>query len=184
MNVVDNLNYVEVINKPCMRSRCMSLLPRTTLHSDSEQLSRFLQLIIEPHLPVYYWAASSSLCNTSSSCGNSSSLFSILIFHCTVQPHGKTSTGEITSIHNFLNSRRNMLNVFLKRFKSSKKQDEKKNQMMQSAGMKGARIIASNSLLLTSENVKSSAVICTFCSNVTRTTPPPPPAHSSISTFL
>ncbi len=37
MNVVDNLNYVQVINKPCMRSRCMSLLPRTTLHSDSEQ---------------------------------------------------------------------------------------------------------------------------------------------------
>jgi hypothetical protein len=27
----------QVINKPCMRSRCMSLLPRTTLHSDSEQ---------------------------------------------------------------------------------------------------------------------------------------------------
>jgi hypothetical protein len=37
MNVVDNLNSVQVINKPCMRSRCMSLLPRTTLHSDSEQ---------------------------------------------------------------------------------------------------------------------------------------------------
>jgi hypothetical protein len=35
---VDNkLNCVKVINKPCMRSRCMSLLPRTTLHSDSEQ---------------------------------------------------------------------------------------------------------------------------------------------------
>ncbi len=28
----------EFINKPCMRSRCMSLLPRTTLHSDSEHL--------------------------------------------------------------------------------------------------------------------------------------------------
>ncbi len=38
MNVVDNLNSVQVINKPCMSSRCMSLLPRTTLHSDSEQL--------------------------------------------------------------------------------------------------------------------------------------------------
>jgi hypothetical protein len=37
MNVVDNLNFVYVINKPCIRSRCMSLLPRTTLHSDSEQ---------------------------------------------------------------------------------------------------------------------------------------------------
>ena len=36
MNVVDNLNSVEVINKPCMSSRRMSLLPRATLHSDSE----------------------------------------------------------------------------------------------------------------------------------------------------
>ncbi len=42
MNVVDNLNSVKVINKPCMRSRCMHLLPRTTLHSDSEQL--FLEI--------------------------------------------------------------------------------------------------------------------------------------------
>ncbi len=38
MNAVDNLNSVLIINKPCMRSRCMSLLPRTTLHSDSEHL--------------------------------------------------------------------------------------------------------------------------------------------------
>jgi hypothetical protein len=38
MNVVDNLNSVKVINKPCMSSRCMSLLPRTTLHSDSAQV--------------------------------------------------------------------------------------------------------------------------------------------------
>jgi hypothetical protein len=38
MNVVDNLNSVSVINKPCMSSRRMSLLPRATLHSDSEQL--------------------------------------------------------------------------------------------------------------------------------------------------
>ncbi len=37
MNVVDNLNSVKVINKPCMSSRRMSLLPRTALHSDSEQ---------------------------------------------------------------------------------------------------------------------------------------------------
>jgi hypothetical protein len=38
MNVVYNLNCVYVINKPCMReTRCMSLLPRTTLYSDSEQ---------------------------------------------------------------------------------------------------------------------------------------------------
>jgi hypothetical protein len=38
MNVVNNLHCVQVINKPCMReSRCMSLLPRTTLHSDSKQ---------------------------------------------------------------------------------------------------------------------------------------------------
>jgi hypothetical protein len=37
MNVVDNLNSVYVINKPCMSSRRMSLLPRATLHSDSEQ---------------------------------------------------------------------------------------------------------------------------------------------------
>jgi hypothetical protein len=37
MNVVDNLNSVKVINKPCMSSRNMCLLPRTTLHSDSEQ---------------------------------------------------------------------------------------------------------------------------------------------------
>jgi hypothetical protein len=36
MNVVDNLNPVYVINKPCMSSRGMSLLPRATLHSDSE----------------------------------------------------------------------------------------------------------------------------------------------------
>ncbi len=42
MNVVDNLNCVQVINKPCMRaSRCVSLLPRTTLHSDSEQYPLF-----------------------------------------------------------------------------------------------------------------------------------------------
>ncbi len=37
MNVVDNLNSVQVINKPCMSSRNMCLLPRATLHSDSEQ---------------------------------------------------------------------------------------------------------------------------------------------------
>ncbi len=37
MNVVDNLNSVQVINKPCMSSRRMSLLPRATLHSDSKQ---------------------------------------------------------------------------------------------------------------------------------------------------
>ncbi len=38
MNVVDNLkNSVYVINKPCMSSRDMCLLPQTTLHSDSEQ---------------------------------------------------------------------------------------------------------------------------------------------------
>ncbi len=37
MNAVDNLNSVQVINKPCMSSRRMSLLPRTALHSDSEQ---------------------------------------------------------------------------------------------------------------------------------------------------
>jgi hypothetical protein len=37
MNVVDNLNFVQVINKPCMSSRNMCLLPRATLHSDSEQ---------------------------------------------------------------------------------------------------------------------------------------------------
>ncbi len=36
-NVVDNLNSVKVINKPCMSSRRMSLLPQATLHSDSEQ---------------------------------------------------------------------------------------------------------------------------------------------------
>ncbi len=38
MNVVDNLNSVYVMNKPCMSSRCMGILPRTALHSDSEQL--------------------------------------------------------------------------------------------------------------------------------------------------
>jgi hypothetical protein len=37
MNVVDNLNSVYVINKPCISSRDMCLLPRATLHSDSEQ---------------------------------------------------------------------------------------------------------------------------------------------------
>jgi hypothetical protein len=37
MNVVGNLNSVYVINKPCMSSRNMCLLPRATLHSDSEQ---------------------------------------------------------------------------------------------------------------------------------------------------
>ncbi len=42
MNVVDNLNSVSVINKPCMSSRNMSLLPRATLHSDSEQLVNIL----------------------------------------------------------------------------------------------------------------------------------------------
>ncbi len=38
MNVVDILNSVYVINKPCMSSRNMCLLPRATLHSDSEQV--------------------------------------------------------------------------------------------------------------------------------------------------
>jgi hypothetical protein len=38
MNVVDNLNSVLVINKPCMSSRNMCLLPWATLHSDSEQI--------------------------------------------------------------------------------------------------------------------------------------------------
>jgi hypothetical protein len=47
MNVVDNLNCVKVINKPCMREAgYVSLIPRTTLHSDSEHLhhpnSKFL----------------------------------------------------------------------------------------------------------------------------------------------
>ncbi len=38
MNVVNNLNCVEVINKPCMReARYARLIPWTTLHSDSEQ---------------------------------------------------------------------------------------------------------------------------------------------------
>jgi hypothetical protein len=37
MNVVDNLNSVSVINKPCMSSRNMRLLPRAALHSDSKQ---------------------------------------------------------------------------------------------------------------------------------------------------
>ncbi len=37
-NVDNNLNCVQVINKPCMSSRHMSLLPRAALHSDSEQL--------------------------------------------------------------------------------------------------------------------------------------------------
>ncbi len=38
LNVVNNLNFVLVINKPCMReARYVSLIPRTTLHSDSEQ---------------------------------------------------------------------------------------------------------------------------------------------------
>jgi hypothetical protein len=37
MNVVDNLNSVWVINKPCMSSRHMSLLPRAALHSGGEQ---------------------------------------------------------------------------------------------------------------------------------------------------
>ncbi len=37
MNVVDNLNSVQVINKPCMSSRNMRLLPRAALRSDSEQ---------------------------------------------------------------------------------------------------------------------------------------------------
>ncbi len=37
MNVVDNLNSVKVINKPCMSSRNMRLLSWATLRSDSEQ---------------------------------------------------------------------------------------------------------------------------------------------------
>jgi hypothetical protein len=36
MNVVDNLNSVQVINKPCMSSRNMRLLPWAALRSDSE----------------------------------------------------------------------------------------------------------------------------------------------------
>ncbi len=47
-NADNNLNCVKVINKPCMTwSRCMSLLPRTTLHSDGEQL---------PPLIMYFFA--------------------------------------------------------------------------------------------------------------------------------
>jgi hypothetical protein len=42
MNVVDNLNSVYVIIKLCMSSRRMSLLPRGTLHSDSEQFGWWL----------------------------------------------------------------------------------------------------------------------------------------------
>jgi hypothetical protein len=38
MNVLVNLNSVKVINKPCMSSRRMHLLPRAALRSDSEQL--------------------------------------------------------------------------------------------------------------------------------------------------
>jgi hypothetical protein len=44
MNVVDNLNSVLVINKPCMSSRNMRLLPWATLHSDSEQFIYNLML--------------------------------------------------------------------------------------------------------------------------------------------
>ncbi len=44
MNVADNLNSVYVINKPCMSSRRMSLLPRATLQSDSEQAQQSLVL--------------------------------------------------------------------------------------------------------------------------------------------
>jgi hypothetical protein len=50
MNVVDNLNCVYVINKLCMReARCVSLIPRTTLHSDSEHMgwSKTSPVIIE-----------------------------------------------------------------------------------------------------------------------------------------
>ncbi len=38
MNVVDNLNSVYVINKPCMSSRNMCLLPRATLRRDREHV--------------------------------------------------------------------------------------------------------------------------------------------------
>ncbi len=58
MNVIYNLNCVEVINKPCMReSRCMSLLPRTTLHSDSEHVLHTGIHGNMPLLPSYttYW---------------------------------------------------------------------------------------------------------------------------------
>jgi hypothetical protein len=61
MNVVDNLNSVKVINKPCMSSRCMSLLPRATLHSDSEQLllsiislDCFMIFWINSHIPQLF----------------------------------------------------------------------------------------------------------------------------------
>ncbi len=52
MNIVDNLNYVQVINKPCMRSRCVSLLPRTTLHSDSEQLGQVIFIYVCLFIPI------------------------------------------------------------------------------------------------------------------------------------
>ncbi len=62
MNVVDNLNSVLVINKPCMSSRRMSLLPRAALHSDSEQLQKgtlqnnVLQMVrgTKRYLPKWY----------------------------------------------------------------------------------------------------------------------------------
>ncbi len=54
MNVVDNLNSVKVINKPCMSSRNMCLLPRATLHSDSEhyRLSKSRYMIYS-HISSY-----------------------------------------------------------------------------------------------------------------------------------
>ncbi len=56
MNVVDNLNSVKVINKLCMSSRRMSLLPRATLHSDSEQKEypyfRFADLLVQAVPPL------------------------------------------------------------------------------------------------------------------------------------
>ncbi len=34
------------MNKPCMSSRRMSLLPRVTLHSDSEQVHTFVDFLL------------------------------------------------------------------------------------------------------------------------------------------
>jgi hypothetical protein len=59
MNVVDNLNSVEVINKPCMSSRNMCLLPRAALHSDSEH--KLLGIHLYEHLSFDHYVK--LLCN-------------------------------------------------------------------------------------------------------------------------
>ncbi len=64
MNVVNNLNSVQVINKSCMSSRHMRLLPRAALRSDSEHVLLTICSCIYPyiHLSIHPSSVHPSVC--------------------------------------------------------------------------------------------------------------------------